>query len=102
MRRTGFVHQALCYGPDDEFLEGTLTFAATGWTPVTTSSPSRPATSPSSTRHSATTRARCSSWMPTTCTAAPSDLATLGRDNACCAAYDTDGAGRPRRVRIRR
>ncbi|WP_171060127.1 sensor histidine kinase [Streptomyces montanus] len=30
MTRTGFVHQALCYGSDDEFLEGTLTFVHDG------------------------------------------------------------------------
>ncbi|MEU9212338.1 sensor histidine kinase [Streptomyces sp. NPDC048415] len=30
MTRTGFVHQALCYGSDDEFLEGTLDFARDG------------------------------------------------------------------------
>ncbi|MFC7258443.1 anti-sigma factor RsbA family regulatory protein [Streptomyces lutosisoli] len=30
MTRTGFVHQALCYGADDEFLEGTLEFARDG------------------------------------------------------------------------
>ncbi|WP_405910393.1 sensor histidine kinase [Streptomyces sp. NBC_00828] len=30
MTRTGFVHQALCYGSDDEFLEGTLEFTLDG------------------------------------------------------------------------
>ena len=30
MTRTGFVHQALCYGSDDEFLEGTLEFTRDG------------------------------------------------------------------------
>ncbi|MFF4353560.1 anti-sigma factor RsbA family regulatory protein [Streptomyces sp. NPDC001530] len=30
MSRTGFVHQALCYGSDDEFLEGALEFARDG------------------------------------------------------------------------
>jgi anti-sigma regulatory factor (Ser/Thr protein kinase) len=30
MTRTGFVHQALCYGSDEEFLEGTLEFTRDG------------------------------------------------------------------------
>ncbi|BCL32716.1 anti-sigma factor RsbA family regulatory protein [Streptomyces aurantiacus] len=99
MTRTGFVHRALCYGSDDEFLDGTLTFALDGLAAGET------VLAVVATRNidllgRALGRRRdevefvdADDWYG-------SPSRTLGRYNAYCADHDTDGAGRPSRIRI--
>ncbi|WP_328847031.1 sensor histidine kinase [Streptomyces sp. NBC_00258] len=99
MSRTGFVHQALCYGSDDEFLEGTLTFARDGLADgdtvlaVVASHNITLLDEALGDRSDEVEFVDADDWY-----GSPSP--TLGRYNAYCAAHDTDGTGRPRRVRV--
>ncbi|MFS8199910.1 anti-sigma factor RsbA family regulatory protein [Streptomyces sp. CWNU-52B] len=99
MTRTGFVHQALCYASDEEFLDGALLFALDGLdaddSVLAVLAPRNIGLLGRALGH------RCddvefgdaADWY-----GCPSR--TLGRYSAYCADHDTDGAGRPSRVRI--
>ncbi|WP_328498196.1 sensor histidine kinase [Streptomyces sp. NBC_00414] len=99
MTRTGFVHQALCYGSDEDFVDGALTFTLDGLeaddTVLAALAPRNIGLLGQALGH------RCEEvefvdaedWY-----GCPSR--TLGRYDAYCAEHDTDAAGRPSRVRI--
>ncbi|MGP4046597.1 anti-sigma factor RsbA family regulatory protein [Streptomyces sp. 2A115] len=99
MSRTGFVHQALCYGSDDEFLEGTVTFARDGLDSgdavlaVVASRNITPLGEALGHRSREVEFMDADDWY-----GCPSR--TLGQYNAYCAAHDTDETGAPRRVRV--
>ncbi|MGW3421094.1 anti-sigma factor RsbA family regulatory protein [Streptomyces phaeochromogenes] len=99
MSRTRFVHQALCYGSDDEFLEGTLTFARDGLDAgdtvlaVVTSHNIGLLDEALGHRSDEVEFVDADDWYG-------SPSRTLGRYNAYCAAHDTDANGRPRGVRV--
>jgi anti-sigma regulatory factor (Ser/Thr protein kinase) len=93
------VHQALCYGTDDEFLEGTLTFARDGLgvgdTVLAVVASRNIALLDGALGHRSgeVEFIDADDWY-----GCPSR--TMGQYNAYCAAHDTDETGRPRRVRI--
>ncbi|MFE7077520.1 anti-sigma factor RsbA family regulatory protein [Streptomyces sp. NPDC057620] len=99
MTRQAFVHQALCYGSDADFLDGAATFALDGLhaddtvlavlTPRNIGLLGR-ALGP---RSCAVEFVRADDWY-----GCPSR--TLGRYHAYCAEHGTGGVGRPSRVRI--
>ncbi|MFD3313407.1 anti-sigma factor RsbA family regulatory protein [Streptomyces sp. NPDC058694] len=99
MSRTRFVHQALCYGSDHEFLEGTLTFARDGLDAgdtvlVVVSSHNIGLLGEALGHRSDEVEfVEANDWYG-------SPSRTLGRYSAYCAARDTDATGRPRRVRV--
>ncbi|MFF3707346.1 anti-sigma factor RsbA family regulatory protein [Streptomyces phaeochromogenes] len=99
MSRTRFVHQALCYGSDDEFLDGTLTFARDGLDAgdtvlaVVASHNIGLLDEALGDRSEEVEFVDASDWYG-------SPSRTLGRYNAYCAAHDTDATGRPRGIRV--
>jgi len=99
MTRTGFVHQALCYGSDEEFLDGVLTFVLDG---LDVDDTVLAVLAPRNISLLGRALGHCSrdvefvdadDWY-----GCPSR--TLGRYNAYCADHDRDEAGRPSRVRV--
>jgi anti-sigma regulatory factor (Ser/Thr protein kinase) len=99
MTRTGLVHRALCYGSDDEFLEGTLTFARDGLDAGDTVLAVVKSRNITLLDEALGHRARdvefvdADDWY-----GCPSR--TLGQYNTYCADHDTGPSGGPRRVRI--
>ncbi|MEU6028899.1 sensor histidine kinase [Streptomyces tauricus] len=99
MTRPGFVHQALCYGSDEDFLGGAAPFALDGLhagdTVLAVLAPRNIGllTRALGRRSCEVEFVRAGDWY-----GCPSR--TLGRYHAYCAERGTDGAGRPSRVRI--
>ncbi|MFE1800339.1 anti-sigma factor RsbA family regulatory protein [Streptomyces sp. NPDC059517] len=99
MTRPGFVHQALCYGSDEDFLDGAATFALDGLyaddTVLAVLAPRNIGLLGRALglRSCEVEFALADDWY-----GCPSR--TLGQYHAYCAEHDPGGAGRPSRVRI--